>query len=70
MEPMDPKARGPPAQGPPGERAQGLTLAEELRTHYFPELRPFTPFGDPQENRRDQEARDAAQAERAKKSWW
>ncbi|KAH8068322.1 hypothetical protein JL721_6898 [Aureococcus anophagefferens] len=54
----------------PGERAQGFTLAEELRTHYFPELRPFWPFGDPQENRRDQEARDAAQAERAKKSWW
>ena len=54
----------------PGERAQGFTLAEELRTHYFPELRPFQPFGDPQENRRDQEARDAAQAERAKKSWW
>ena len=52
----------------PGERAQGFTLAEELRTHYFPELRPFHPFGDPQENRRDQEARDAAQAERAKKS--
>ncbi|KAH8061359.1 hypothetical protein JL722_3973 [Aureococcus anophagefferens] len=54
----------------PGERAQGFTLAEQLRTHYFPELRPFWPFGDPQENRRDQEARDAAQAERAKKSWW
>ena len=55
----------------PGDRPQMFSLEEELTMHYFPELVPFQPFGDPLENKRDQDARDAAAAtKKARRSWW
>ena len=52
-------------------------LKDELIAHYWPELKPFEPFGDPLENKRETLKRDEEQARRQAagegargRGWW